>query len=192
MEAATSRPIGAAAVLAVISHGTGNRGRNDLATILCLHRCVSAGAKSPIHDSFGIPYDVIVSHRGTDAGAAGDAKAAGQIDIQGIILRRYGCIFTRRDGGTSDARLRGIIDAVHAHRGVKGHGLRHAAGCREGDIGSLGLRVHDHILPAGHNGAAIDVSHSGILLTHRQSRATQTALRRFGHIQPAILIEKLA
>ena len=190
MEAAAPGCIGRTAPLALIGYSASNGSRDDLTGILCLHFRIAAGGKRPIHSRFGVTHDVVISHRSTDTGAAGDAKPAGQIDIHGVISSRYSGIFICSDHRTSDARLRVIVDAVHAYRSINGHRFCHATGGGNSDIGGFRLCVYYHIFPTSHSGAIIDVGLGAILLTHRQGRAAKTGLRRIGH-GPVVFIEKI-
>ena len=140
------------------------------------HRCLPAGLKSPIHHGFGITINLIVSHRGTDAGILGPSKAAGQIHIDRRILRRHSSIPIGSDLAIC-VGLRSIIDAIHAYRGVNGYRIRLTAGCGKRDVDRFRLGIHRHIFSRVHFRSAIDVSVGGIFLNHRQSRAAKAGLR---------------
>ncbi len=174
----------------VIGYGAGHGGRNDFAGIFCANLYITTSGEIPIHSGFGISHDVVIRHRRTDTGAAGDTKAAGQIDIQRVVFRRNRGILAGNNRCISNARLRIVVDAVHTYSGINSNRLGHASGSGNSNICSFRGGVYSRILSARHRSTIIDVGFRVILLAHCQSCAAQACLCRFGH-RPALVIPKI-
>ncbi len=190
MKTAAAATIGIRRIGLVIRHGACQRCRNDFPFILGIHLRIAAGLHGAVHPGLGLAHDMVVCHRGANAGGTGNTKTAGQIDIHRVVSRSDAGILAGGDCRLSDVRLGPVIDAVHTYRSIDGHRLRQAAGGGNGNIRSFRFRVQRHISPGIHYRAVIDVGFGGVLLTHRQRRAAKASLCCFGH-GPAIIIEKI-
>ena len=176
-------------LLIVISDRTRDRGCDDLAGVLRGDIDVVLCRDIPRDRGFRITIDVIVRDGRTDPCAAADADRARRLDGLREVFRADGDIL-RRDSRISDARLRRIIETVHAYRRIDRDRLRRAACRRHRDIESarLGLDIR-RSLRRDHR-AVIDIGLCVILLMHGERRAADTCLGCAFH-RPAISIENI-
>ncbi len=175
--------------LIVISDRTRDRGCDDLAGVLRGDIDVVIRRDIPRDRGFRITVDVIVRDGRTDPRAAADADRARRLNGLREVFRGNRDIL-RRDRRVSDARLRCIIETVHAHGRIDSDRLRRAACRRHRDIERACLRIDicrslrlDHC-------AVIDIGLCVILLMHGERRAADTCLGCAVH-RPAISIENI-
>ncbi len=113
---------------------------------------------------------MVVSDGRTNAHRTGSTHSAGECDVPGVIVRRDGGVL-RFHRSVANVRLRGVIEEVHGHGGVKGNGLRLAAGGGERQISCHCVRRHVHVLRRSDRRAAVDVSFGGVGLVHAKHSA---------------------
>ena len=161
--------------LIVISDCARDRGCDDLARVLRGDIDIVLRRDMTRDRGFRIAVDVIVRDGRTDPCAAADADRARRLDGLREVFRADGDIL-RRDSRISDARLRRIIETVHAYRRIDRDRLRRAACRRHRDIESarLGLDIR-RSLRRDHR-AVIDIGLCVILLMHGERRAADTCL----------------
>ena len=189
METGASRLVLHIRALIVISDCARDRGRDDLAGVLCQNVDVVIRCDIPRDRGFRIAVDVIVRDGRTDPGAAADADRASRLDG----LRQVFCSgrdILRRDGRLSDARLRRIIETVHSHRRIDRDRLRRAACRRHRDIERARLRVDIYGFLRRDHRAVINIGLCVILLIYRERRAADTCLGRVFH-RPFIAVENV-
>ena len=175
--------------LIVISDRTRDRGCDDLAGVLRGDIDVVIRRDIPRDRGFRITIDVIVRDGRTDPCAAADADRARHLNGLREVFRGDRDIL-RRDRRVSNARLRRIIETVHAHRRIDSDRLRRAACRSHRDIERACLRIDicrslrcDHC-------AVIDIGLCVILLMHGERRAADACLGCVVH-RPAIFIENV-
>ena len=189
METGASRLVLHIRCLIVIGDRARDRGRNDLARILCQNVDVVIRCDAPRDRGFRIAVDVIVRDGRTDPCAAADADRPRRLDGLREIFRADGDIL-RRDRRVADARLRRIIETVHAHGRIDRDRLRRAACRRHRDIESARLRIDIRRSLRLDHCAVIDIGLCVILLMHGERRAADTCLGCAVH-RPAISIENI-
>ena len=175
--------------LIVIGDRACDRGRDDLARILCQNVDVVIRRDIPRDRGFRIAVDVIVRDGRADPGAAADADRARRLDGLRQIFCGDGDIL-RRDRRLSDARFRRIVEAVHAHRRIDRDRLRRTARCRHGDIERTRLRVDVYGFLCRDHSAVIDIGLCVVLLMDRKRCPADTCLGRAFH-RPAISVENI-
>ena len=175
--------------LIVIGDRTRNRGCDDLARVLRGDIDIVIRRDIPRDRSFRITVDVIVRDGRTDPCAATDADRARRLNGLREVFRGDRDIL-RRDRRVSDARLRCIIETVHAHRRIDSDRLRRAACRGHRDIERACLRIDICRSLRRDHRAVIDIGLCVILLMHGERRAADTCLGCAVH-RPAISIENI-
>ena len=189
METGASRLVLHIRRLIVIGDRACDRGRDDLARILCQNVDIVIRRDIPRDRGFRIAVDVIVRDGRTDPGAAADADRASRLDG----LRQVFCSgrdILRRDGRLSDARFRRIIETVHAHRRIDRDRLRRAACRGHRDIERACLRIDICRSLRRDHRAIIDSRFCVVLLMDRKRCPADTFRRRLIHA-PARFIENI-
>ena len=176
-------------LLIVIGDRTRNRGCDDLARVLRGDIDIVIRRDIPRDRGFRITVDVIVRDGRTDPCAAADADRARRLNGLREVFRGDRDIL-RRDRRVSDARLRCIIETVHAHRCIDRNGLRRAACRGHRDIERACLRIDICRSLRRDHRAVIDIGLCVILLMHGERRAADTCLGCAFH-RPAISIENI-
>ena len=175
--------------LIVIGDRARDRRRDDLARVLRGDIDIVIRRDIPRDRGFRIAVDVIVRDGRTDPCATADADRARRLDGLREVFRGDGDIL-RHDRRVPDARLRRIIETVHAHRRIDSDRLRRAACRRHRDIERACLRTDlCRSLRRDHR-AVIDIGLCVILLMHGERRAADTCLGCAVH-RPAISIENI-
>ena len=132
---------------------------------------------------------MVVSDGGPDARSATGAHRAGEVDVPRVIAGFHIHIIIRFDGGVSDVSLRIIIKEVHGDGGVKGHGLRFAAGGGDRQISRHRFSGSVHRFRGGHRRAAVDVRLRVIGLVHAKHSAAQAIGIGGARLEPRISIQ---
>ena len=176
-------------LLIVIGDRTRDRRRDDLARVLRGDIDIVIRRDIPRDRSFRITVDVIVRDGRTDPCAATDADRARRLNGLREVFRGDRDIL-RRDRRVSDARLRCIIETVHAHRRIDSDRLRRAACRGHRDIERACLRIDICRSLRRDHRAVIDIGLCVILLMHGERRAADTCLGCAVH-RPAISIENI-
>ena len=159
--------------LIVISDRTRDRGCDDLAGVLRGDIDVVIRRDIPRDRGFRITVDVVVRDGRTDPCAAADADRARRLNGLREVFRGDRDIL-RRDRRVSNARLRRIIETVHAHRCIDRDGLRRAACRGHRDIERACLRIDICRSLRRDHRAVIDIGLCVILLMHGERRAADT------------------
>ena len=175
--------------LIVISDRTRDRGCDDLARVLRGDIDVVIRRDIPRDRGFRIAVDVVVRDGRTDPCAAADADRARRLNGLREVFRANRDIL-RRDRRVTDARLRRIIETVHAHRRIDRDRLRRAACRGHRDIERACLRIDICRFLRLDHCAVIDIGLCVILLMHGERRAADTCLGCAVH-RPAISIENI-
>ena len=189
METGASRLVLHIRRLIVIGDRACDRGRDDLARILCQNVDVVIRRDIPRDRGFRIAVDVIVRDGRTDPCAAADADRARRLNGLREVFRGDRDIL-RCDRCLPDARLRRIIETVHAHRRIDRDGLRRAACRGHRDIESARLSLDIRRSLRRDHRAVIDIGLCVILLMHGERRAADTFLGCAVH-RPATSIENI-
>ena len=175
--------------LIVISDRTRDRGCDDLARILRGDIDVVRCRDIPRDRGFRITIDVVVRDGRTDPCAATDTDRARRLNGLREVFRGDRDIL-RRDRRVSDARLRRIIETVHAHGRIDSDRLRRAACRSHRDIERACLRIDICRSLRRDHRAVIDIGLCVILLMHGERRAANACLGCVVH-RPAIFIENV-
>ena len=175
--------------LIVISDRTRDRDCDDLARILRGDIHVVLCRDIPRDRGLRVAIDVVVRDGRTDPCAAADADRARRLNGLREVFRGDRDIL-RRDRRVSNARLRRIIETVHAHRCIDRDGLRRAACRGHRDIERACLRIDICRSLRRDHRAVIDIGLCVILLMHGERRAADTCLGCAFH-RPAISIENI-
>ena len=175
--------------LIVISDCARDRGCDDLARVLRGDIDIVICCDMTRDRGFRIAVDVIVRNGRTDPCAAADADRARRLDGLRQIFRGGGDIL-RRDRRLPDARLRRIVETVHAHRRIDSDRLRRAACRGHRDIERACLRTDICRSLRRDHRAVIDISLCVVFLMDRKRRAADTFRRRLIHA-PSRFIENI-
>ena len=176
-------------LLIVIGDRPRDRRRDDLAHVLRGDIDIVIRRDIPRDRGLRVAIDVVVRDGRTDPCAAADADRARRLNGLREVFRGDRDIL-RRDRRVSNARLRRIIETVHAHRCIDRDGLRRAACRGHRDIERACLRIDICRSLRCEHRAVIDISLCVILLMHGECRAADACLGCVVH-RPAIFIENV-